>query len=248
MEKGPKKNSMEQHINSLKKNARVAGLWYLLLVIVGIFGLLYVQSQIIVDGNAAATTKNMLVHEFLFRAGIFSSVTGNFIFLLLVLALYRLLKEVNGPQAKFMVVLVLVQVSIGFVLDLFNFTSLMILKGDVLKSLTPAQKQDFAMLFLKFHDYGIAILEVYWGIWLVPLGILVYKSKFIPRIIGVLLIAGGIAYMSNSFTFLLFPAFEQFVSKFIVIASLGEIVVMLWLLIKGVKSQAYKPGTIVEYL
>src|SRR5471030_297735 len=100
---------MEEKMNPLKKTARVAGLWYLFLVILGIYGIIYIQSQIIVDGNAAATTNNLLAHQFLFRTGIFSALAGNFIFIFLVLALYRLLKHVNEHQAKLMVILVLVQ-------------------------------------------------------------------------------------------------------------------------------------------
>ena len=228
---------MEEKINPLKKTARVAGLWYLFLVILGIYGIMYVQSQIIVDGNTTATTNNLLAHQFLFRTGIFSAITGNFIFIFLVLALYRLLKQVNEHQAKLMVILVLVQVPISFLLELFNFTSLMILKGEIMKTLGPAQKQDFAMLFLTIHSYGMIISEVFWGIWLIPLGQLVYRSGFIPRIIGVLLIIGGIAYIMDSFTYVVFPRFDPFVSRFTLVASAGEILIMLWLLIKGVKVQ-----------
>jgi hypothetical protein len=226
---------MEEQLNSLKKTARIAGLWYLLLVIAGIYGIKYVDSQIFVDGNTVATTNNVLAHEFLFRTGIFSAIIGNFIFLFLVLALYRLLKQVNERQAKLMVILVILQIPVSFLIELFNLTSLMILNSDVLKTLEPAKRQDFAALFLAIHGYGINILEVFWGIWLIPLGQLVYKSGFIPRIIGILLIIGGIAYMVSSFMFLLFPAYFSFVSNFIIASSLGEIAIMLWLLIAGVK-------------
>ena len=222
---------------ALKKTARIAGLWYLLLVIAGIYGIRYVQSQILVHGNAAGTTGNILSHQFLFRTGIFSSVIGNFIFLFLVLALYRLFKQVNGPIAKLMVLLVLVQMPISFVLEIFNFVSLMILKGETMKALQPVQKQDFAMLFLNIHTYGLNLLEVFWGIWLIPFGWLVYKSGFIPCIIGVLLIIGGITYMADSFVYMLFPEYSSFISRFMLLSSIGELTITLWLLIKGVKVQ-----------
>lgn len=224
---------MEEKMLTLKKTARIAGLWYLLLVIVGIYGILYVQSEILVHGNAAGTTHNILSHQFLFRTGIFSSILGNFIFLFLVLALYRLFKQVNTRIAKLMVLLVLVQLPISFMLELFNFVSLMILKGETMKGLQPAQKQDFAMLFLNIHTYGLNILEVFWGIWLIPFGYLVYKSGFIPRIIGVLLIIGGIGYMADNFVYILLPEYPSFISGFVPLASVGEIAIMLWLLIKG---------------
>jgi len=226
---------MEAQTSSPKKTARIAGLWYLLLVIVGIYGLKFVQSQIIVEGNSVATTNNIVAHEFIFRTGIFSNIIGNIIFIFLVLALHRLLKPVNEHWAKLMVVLVLVQIPVSFVIELFNYTSLMISKGEVLKSLSAIQKQDFAALFLTIHNYGLAFLEIFWGIWLIPLGLLVFWSGFIPRLIGVLLILGGAAYMADSFAFLLLPGADLFVSKFIIIASLGEIAIMLWLLIFGVK-------------
>lgn len=228
---------MEAYIDSPKKNARIAGLWYLLLVIAGIYGLKYVQSQIIIDGDPSATTNNILAHEFVFRTGIFSNIIGNIIFLFLVLALYRLLKPVNVQWAKLMVALVLVQIPASFVIELFNLTSLMILKGETMKDLQAPQRKGLATLFLNMHSYGLGILEVFWGIWLIPLGQLVFRSGFIPRIIGVLLIVGGIAYMADSFAFLLFPGADAMVSKFIIIASLGEIALMLWLLIVGVKIQ-----------
>lgn len=227
-------NKMEQEITSLRKTARIAGLWYLSLIIIGIYGLLYVSSHIIVEGNNAATTNNILSHEFLFRTGVFSQLTGNFLFVFLVLALYRLLKQVNERQAKLMVTLVFLQVPISFVLEIFNFTSLMVLKGEAMKTLGPAEKQDFAMLFINIPNYGLDILEVFWGIWLIPFGQLVYKSGFIPRIIGVLLIIGGVVYMADSFIFLLFPGYVTAVSKYVAIASIGEIAITLWLLIKGV--------------
>ena len=228
---------MEHKTISLKNTARAAGLYYLILIILGIYGLRYVQSQVSVKGNDIATAKNILDHEFLFRSGIFSSIAGNFIYLLLVLAMYSLLKHVNERMAKVMVVSVIVQIPISFMLDLCSFTSLMVLKGEVLKTLSFVQKQDFAMLFLRIRNYGISILELYWGIWLIPLGQLIYKSGIIPWIIGVLLILGGIAYIADGVAYLLFPESDPFVSKFTIVASVAELSVMLWLLIKGVNVQ-----------
>ncbi len=102
-------------------------------------------------------------------------------------------KKVNEYQAELMVALVLVQIPIDFLLDAFSITSLMILKGDILKNLDIQQKQDMAMLFLKIGHYGTLILEIFWGLWLIPFGQLVYKSGLIPRIFGVFLILNGIA-------------------------------------------------------
>jgi hypothetical protein len=93
------------------------------------------------------------------------------------------------------------------------------------------------MLFLKTYDYGIIILEIFWGLWLIPFGQLVYKSTFIPSILGIMLIFGGVAYIVESLTFLLFPNYKTFVSQFtLIFYSVAEISTMLWLLIKGVKN------------
>ena len=225
-------------MNSNKKTARIAGLLYLILAITGAYSIMYVPSQIIVRGDAAATANNLLANEFLFRTGIVSSLISSIIFVFLVLVLYRLFKQLNEHQAKLMFAFVIVQIPIAFLIEAFNITSVMILKGEVLKILELNQKQDFAMLFLKVHNYGTVILEIFWGLWLIPFGQLVYKSGFIPRILGVLLITGGIGYIIESLSFLLFPSYHSFVSQFtIVLYSIGELAMILWLLIKGVKGK-----------
>ncbi len=223
-------------INSDKKNARIAGLLYLLLAIIAPYGVMYVPSKTIVRGDAVATANNILANEFLFRTGIVSHLISVIIFLFLVLVLYRLLKQVNEHQAKLMVALVIVQIPIVFLIETFKITSLMILKGEVLKTLAPEQLQDLAMMFLKIHGYGLSMLEIFMGLWLIPFGQLVYKSGFIPRILGVLLLIAGIGYIVDSFTFMLFPNYRAFTFQpALIFSGLGELSTMLWLLIKGVK-------------
>src|SRR5437762_2831560 len=127
---------MIEETSSLKKTARLAGLLYFFLAITGAYYLQYIPSQIGVAGDAAATCQNTLSHDFLFRTGIASSVISNILYLFLVLMLYRLFKNVDEGLAQLMVILVLVQIPIAFILDTFNITSLLILKGEVLKSLS----------------------------------------------------------------------------------------------------------------
>lgn len=183
---------MEEKTTSLKTTARLAGLLYLIWVITGIYGLMYVPSQTIVRGDAVATANKILANEFLFRTGIINDLISITIGIFLVLALYRLFKQVNGHQAKLMVTLLIVTFPVAFIIDAFNITSLMILKGEVLKTFEHSQRPDLALLFLKINDYGAITLEMFWGLWLIPFGQLVYKSGFIPRIIGVFLILNGI--------------------------------------------------------
>ncbi|MCK9404609.1 MAG: DUF4386 domain-containing protein [Chitinophagaceae bacterium] len=228
---------MEQTIDSLKKTARLAGLLYLIGGIMAAYGMMYAPYQTTVQEDSFATAQKILNNEFLFRAKIVSNLTGAILFVILVFVLYRLFKNVNEHKAKLMVTFLILQVPITFLLETFKITALMLLKGEIMKSLDPAQAQDMAMLFIKTHHYGLIILEIFWGLWLIPFGQLVYKSGFIPRILGIFLIMGGIAYIIESFTTLLFPGYRAFVSQFaFVFYGLGELSIILWLLIKGVKN------------
>ena len=227
---------MEENVNPLKKTARTAGFLYLLLSVVGAYGLAYVPSQIMVSGNAAATANNILAHELMFRWGSVSQLISNTLFVFLVLVLYRLLKPVNGQLAKLMLIFVLVQVPLSFIIEVFNFTALIILKGEVMSALNLTQKQDLAMLFVRMHRYGFVVLEIFWGLWLIPFGQLVYQSVFIPKIFGVLLIIAGAAYITESFTAMLLPAYLSGVAQVTgVLYAIGEFAIMLWLMIKGVR-------------
>ena len=128
-------------------------------------------------------------------------------------------------------------------MEAFNISSLMLLKGKILKSFELAQRQDLAMMFFNFSDHIALILETFWGLWLFPFGLLVYKSRFIPRILRIFLILNGAAYVVHSFTSLLFPDYQATIKLFAFpFWILGEISIMLWLLIKGVKTQLPEPA------
>jgi hypothetical protein len=204
---------------------------------------MYVSSQIINQGDAIATAKNIIAKEFLFRTGIINDLVSNTIFVFLVLVLYRMFKQINEYQAKIMVALVIVQVPVVFIMESFNITSLMIFKGELLQTFEINQRQDLAMLFLKINDYGSLTIEMFWGLWLLPFGLLVLKSRFIPRIFGILLIIAGLAYINSSSISLLFPSHSAFVNQpTLLLVAIGEISITLWLLIKGVKNNT----TIIE--
>jgi hypothetical protein len=225
-------------MNQAQKTARLAGVLYLIWVITGIYGIFFLTSQTIVHGDAAATANKILANEFLFRTGIINDIISNTIWAFIALVLYRLFKHVNERQAKLLVVLVIVQIPAVFFMEALNITSLMIFKGEILKTFELSQRQDLAMLFLNITDHGAIVLETFWGLWLLPFGQLVYKSGFIPRIFGVFLILNGIAYIIHSFTSLLFPDYQAIVRQFAFpFWILGEISIMLWLLIKGVKTE-----------
>ncbi len=232
---------MENNKSSLKKTARLAGLLYFIWIITGIYGVFYVPAHTIVSGDAAATANKIVANEFLFRTGIISDIISNTLWVFIGLTLYRLFKQVNERQARLLVALVIVQVPAVFFMEALNFTSLMLFKGEFLQSFGPGQRQELAMLFLKINDHATLILEMFWGLWLLPFGLLAYKSGFIPRILGVLLILNGIAYIIPSFVNILFPGYQTLASQIAMpFWILGEISIMLWLLIKGVKSNLLK--------
>jgi hypothetical protein len=223
-------------MESNKRMARVAGVLYLLLTITGAFALTYVPSKLIVRGDATATVGNILASQSLFRLGIASEPIAAVIFILLVLALYRLLKAVNQQLASLMVILVLVQVPMACMNAVSSLAALMLARGaDFLTAFDKPQRDALAMLFIRLHGQGNLVTEVFWGLWLFPLGLLVFRSGFLPRILGIWLVINGFAYLTNSFTGLLLPQHADAVSRITFPILLGEMAIMLWLLIMGAK-------------
>lgn len=224
-------------MNSTQKTARIAGALYLLSSVTAGFPLIYVPSTLIVRGNATTTANNILASEMLFRLGIISELIGAIVFIFMVRALYRLLSGVNKTHASLMVTLVLVSVPITFV-NVFNeIVALTLLHGpSFLSVFDKPQRYALAMLFLGLHGDGVTLANTFWGLWLFPFGVLVMKSRFLPRILGVLLIIDGFALVVVSFTGLLLPAYLDVVNRFAIIPKLGELWTMAWLLIKGVKA------------
>ncbi|MGE5861317.1 MAG: DUF4386 domain-containing protein [Ignavibacteria bacterium] len=231
-------------MNSNKKTARTAGCWYLALAITSGFGLLFVPSTVIEPGNAEATANNIVASELLYRFGILSTLVGQVSGIFLVLTLYRLFKDVDKKYALLMVSLVVVAVPIVFLNTLNQIAPLLLLNGgEYLKVFEARQLQAQAMLFLDLYDHGISVVQIFWGLWLFPFGYLVFKSGFIPKIFGVLLIIACFGYMADSFNTLLFPDSREIASVFAAAAgSVGEFSIILWLLIKGVKDHQIVAG------
>jgi hypothetical protein len=199
---------------------------------------MYVPRTLIVRGNAAATANNILASQMLFRLGIVAELIAAVFFLLLVMALYRLLSGVNKNHARLMVGLVLVSVAITFVNVLNNIAALTLFRGaDYLSVFDKPQRDALAMLFLGLCGQGHAVNDIFWGLWLLPFGLLVMRSRFLPRILGLLLIVNCFAYVAASLTSLLFPSYANVVFRAILPALLGELWIMLWLLIKGANVQ-----------
>jgi len=220
------------------KAARVAGAVYLSMAVTAPFSLIYVPRTLIVPGNSTATANNILAHETLFRLSIVADLITAVIFILLVMALYRLLSGVNKTHASLMVALVLVSAAIAFLNEVNNIAALTLFRGgDFLAVFDKGQLDALAMLFLRLHGQGLVIDQIFWGLWLFPFGVLVMRSGFLPRILGLLLIVNCFAYVAASLTSLLLPDYASVVHRAVLPAVFGEIWIMLWLLIKGAKVQ-----------
>jgi hypothetical protein len=221
-----------------QKTARVAGFLYLMLLPLGLFGILYVPSILIVPGDAATTANNIMASESLFRLSIMSALILQTVQILVVLVLYKLLKPVNKKHAVLMVIFILVAIPIAMLNELNKFAALLLLSGaDYLTVFTADQLQALVPLFLDLHEHGVFIATIFWGLWLFPMGYLVFKSGYIPRILGVLLIIGCFGYLIDFFTFFVFPNFEVEIAVF---TGWGEVLFPLWLLIKGVNVEQWE--------
>lgn len=217
------------------KAARIAGAIYLLEVLSGPFSLIYVPNALIVTGNAAATAANILSHETMFRLAIVADLYGGVVSIILVLALYRLFKDVDQFLAAVMVILGGVMIAPIFFLNSLNWIAALTLVhgGSYLTAFSTPQQQALAMLFLHLHSEGNGVNEVFWGLWLLPFGLLVMKSGFIPRILGIWLIIDGFAYLVLSVMGLLAPQYDHIAFLIAQPALFGELAIMLFLVIKG---------------
>jgi hypothetical protein len=225
-------------MNSTKKQARIAGLLYLLASIIGFFCLAYVPGKLIVSGDATATANHIRASETLLRFGIASELIAFIIFIFVVLALYRLFKAVNGKHALAMAILLLVSIPISLLNVLNEIAALILVSGaDFLSAFEKGQLDALAYLFLRLHGQGFVVAEIFWGLWLFPFGVLVIRSRFIPRFLGVLLFIAGFGYLASSFTSLLLPQYARFVDQFAMVLTAGELPIIFWLLIWGAKNQ-----------
>ena len=218
------------------KAARTAGAVYLSMALTAPFSLIYIPRTLIVRGDATATANNVLAHETLFRLGIVAELITSIIFVFVVMALCRLLSGVNKTHASLMVAMVLVSAAVGFINVLNNVAALILFRGtEFLTILERPQRDALAMLFLRLHGQGLVINQIFSGLWLFPFGVLVMRSGFLPRVLGVWLIVNCFAYLAMSFSSLLFPQYQVTVSRIAFPALFGEVAIMLWLLIKGAK-------------
>lgn len=227
-------------MSATRNPGRVAGFWYLLLILIGPLRLIYIPSKLLVDGNATATVNKIAAHEGLFRWGMVSDLAGGVVLILLVLAFYRLFNGVDQNLAAQVVIFGgVMPATLYFVNVVSDAAALMVVRGgDFLSAFDQPQRDALAMLFIKLSDHQNTAAEMLWGVWLFPLALLVYRSHFLPRFLGVWLALGGLAYVILSLTGELLPQYQDKVFGYAQPAFLGEIAIMLWLVIRGAKPPA----------
>ena len=231
------KNNVRSTETSPLVYARIAGVLYLFIAVSGIFNMMFGPSSLIVLGDAAITANNIMASESLFRLGIVNDLIAQTVGILLVIALYKLLKPVNKNQALLMVIFALVGIPIVMLNLLNQFAAQLLLSGaNYLTVFAADQLQALVMLFLNLDEHGFFIAHIFWGLWLFPMGYLVYKSGYIPRILGILLIIAGFGYLIDFVTFFFVPSFGP-IKMFTFI---GEVLFPLWLLIKGVNVEQWE--------
>jgi len=225
-------------MHPLDKTARVAGLLYLLVVITGLFTIMYVPGKLFVSGDATVVASNILAHQSLFRADIAISMLSELFFVATVLVLYRLLRGAGPQLAALMVLLVLLGAPLALAGIANELATLTFLRGaDFLAALEQPQRDALAIMFIHLNQQADTVSEIFWGLWLLPLGVLVHRSGFLPRFLGIWLIINGLAYVVLSGTEVFLPEVLKTVSTIATPILLGEVAFTLWLLIIGARVQ-----------
>lgn len=221
-------------MSSVRTLSTVTGLTYLSMIPFGILGILYIPNALIVPGDVAATAEAIRTHLPMFHIGILSGLTVQLIQIALVLLLYRLLGHASKTAGILMIAFILPAVSIS----MLNEVHYLAISSLVRQPLTEGVQQLIAML-LEMHRAGVMIAQIFWGIWLFPMGYLVYRSGYVPRVIGVLLMIGCFGYVTDSLLYILGidPGFT--VSEY---TFLGEVLLPLWLIIRAKAIAQKHPG------
>lgn len=225
-------------MTSIQKTARLAGLLYLIVAVTGGFAHFFARVNLMVPGDADATVSNIKASESLFRLGFVSDLIAQISFVFLLLALYKLFKSVNKNQAVLMVLIAIIGVPITCVNLINQYAALLLLSGDGYLAVFSADQLNAQVLFfLNLHDIGYGIAHIFFGLWLIPLGFLVFKSDFLPKFFGIMLIIAAFGYLIGFFFSFLFPNYSAAIQPIYIQPALAEISFCLWLLIRGVRDQ-----------
>src|SRR5712692_7043313 len=228
-------------MNSTKNTARLAGLLWLFAVVTGGFGLSYVRSKVIVPEDAAATVANIMASEFLYRAAIVGTLFSQIFMFFFGLTLFRLFKGVHEVLATVFLVSIMMSVGIAVVNTLNHFEALLVLsQADYLQVFNPEQLKAMAMTSVRLaNSSGQGLLEIFWAPYYFSFGLLIIRSKFLPKVLGILLMIMGVGFATNILEKFLIPQFHPVILTRLAmtLGALGGIPTILWLLIMGVKVQ-----------
>lgn len=225
-----------------KRLARWAGAVYLSLGAATVFGFFHAP---LVRGDLNAIARAITGPDLRFRIGVVTDVLSTALAVPLALLLYQLLKPVHKTQAALMALLLLIAIPMSFVVALNYVAAQMLLSGTPdMAAFTAAQRDALGMLFLRLHAHGVLAEEIFWGLWLLPFGLLVMRSRFLPRVLGILLIIAGVAYVAHSVTSLLLAGqrIALYERVTMLARAAGEFPIMLWLLIKGADARRATSG------
>jgi hypothetical protein len=225
----------EEIMNPRPRTARSAGLLYLLSGLPAVFTLQVIPALFFVRGNATATTEKILAREGLYRLGLVAEVVSAIGFVVLGLALYDLFKDVDRPQARLLVTTVAIAAAFGLIATVLRFVPLVMLTdADFLAPFSRPQLEALSLAALRLHGRATDVVTSLWGVWLLPFGVLVMRSRFIPRLLGVLLIVAGVALCALCVVALAAPAYKGiFGTVAWTLDGLGELPIMAWLLVRG---------------
>jgi Domain of unknown function (DUF4386) len=217
--------------------ARMAGVCQLMEAVTAAFGGVIIPGKLVVAGNAAATAANILGHERLFWLGFVLSLIGVAFHIAWALLMYELLNPVNRSLSRLAAFVILVGCAIQALASLLYLAPLIILQGgSSLSAFTPEQLQALALVFLRLNDYAFQVYLVFFGAWCLLIGYLIFRSTFLPRILGVLLAISGLGWT----TYLYPPLAHRLWHVIDAASALGEIPVELWLIVMGVNAQRWK--------
>jgi len=215
--------------------ARIGGVLYLMIIVAGALGEIFIRGKLIVSGNATSTASNIIASQSLWRIGIAGDLLMHICDIPVMLVLYLLLRPVNKNLARLAVLFNLIQTAV-LVANKLNLLMPLFLLGnaDYLKAFDPNQLSALAYLFIKAHDYGYGIGLIFFGFACLTYGYLLFRSGYFPRLLGVLIALAGLSYLTDSFTLILAPAFAGTIFPILVLALIGELSLCLWLILKGV--------------
>jgi len=224
-------------MEAMKRTARIAGALYLLQIPLGIFGIVYVPKTLYVTGNLSATTVNILANACLFRLSSLSALLCALVTVATAYWIHKVLKPVNKGYARAILLFTLLVAPITFINELNHLAVLLLLEHpELTNTFAPEQIQSLVGFFLQLHQGGLQLAGVFFGLWLLPMGYLVIKSTYIPKTIGYFLILTCVGYLADVCLYFLFPQSKLVISEF---TWPGEVMMVLWLLTKGVRAEAY---------